>query len=72
MDPIRATIEDSVAVAKIVRVQQMRGHKKPSRTLRELALERAKQIEDFGDGPLMPLATSANNTTPQTPATSAA
>ncbi len=55
MKPIRVTIEDEVAARRIELERRRRQHKKPSRTVREMALERLKQIEDYGDVPLIPI-----------------
>lgn len=54
MKPIQCVITDPVHVEEISRANKVKKYPKLARAVRELALERARQIKDFGDVPLMP------------------
>jgi hypothetical protein len=54
MKPIQCVISDPVHIEQINRANKVRKFPKLGRAVRELALERARQIKDYGDVPLVP------------------
>lgn len=61
---LTATIGDQMVANRFDRVRVMRGYKKPSRAVRELAVERLQQVETYGDCPMVP-AQHVGHSTPQ-------
>jgi hypothetical protein len=59
--PIQCTLQDPIQVERFTKITRLRRYPRPSRTVRELALERAKQIEDYGDVPMVPAPRSARS-----------
>ena len=49
MKPVQCVITDATTIKRLRRVADRRGHKKLTRTVRELALERLNEIESSGD-----------------------
>jgi hypothetical protein len=52
--PVQCVIQDPILVRRIDRITKTRKYPRASRTVRELFLERLKQVEDYGDLPLVP------------------
>ena len=51
---IQLAIQDPIVVRRIRQITIARQYPRDSRTVRELAMERLQQIENFGDVPLIP------------------
>lgn len=62
--PIQCVFYDELISNRIRKVTKSRRYPRDSRTVRELALERLRQIEDFGDVPMMPARMEPAGTAP--------
>lgn len=57
--PIQCVIGKQVDILRFTRIAKLRKYAKPVDAVRELAIERANQIDAFGDIPLAPASASS-------------